>query len=108
MWFYNEEVDLVKNNHDKYLKDNNITNLYSMTIIRNPTWDNEVSNEKYIDDQSDKNTIVRFNQTLQNYLKVSVGNNSYNLAKYNKINITDVTEMRRLNGGQALLQKGIL
>ena len=27
----------------------------------------------------DKNTVLRFNQTLQNYLKVSVGNDTYNL-----------------------------
>ena len=32
------------------------------------------SQKKYVDDELDKNTIVRFNQTLQNYLKVSVGN----------------------------------
>ena len=36
-------------------------------------------NKKYIDDELDKNTIVRFNQTLQNYLKVSVGNDMYSL-----------------------------
>ena len=51
---------------------------------------------------------MRFNQTLENYLKVSVGNDTYNLAKYNKVNITDITEIRSPNSGQSLLQKWIL
>ena len=52
-----------------------------------------------------KNTIVRFNKTLQNYLKVSVGNDLYNLTNYDKIRITDTTEMRYPNIGSDLLQK---
>ena len=43
--FYNEEVDLVKNNQDNNLNDNKLTNLDSITINRNPTSDNEVSNK---------------------------------------------------------------
>ena len=77
--FYNEEADLVKNNQDNDLNDNKIINLGSITINRDPTSDNELANKNYIDDELDKNTIVRFNQTLQNYLKVSVGNDTYNL-----------------------------
>ena len=92
--FYNEEVDLVKNNQDNDLNDNKLTNLNSVKINRNPTLDNEVANKKYIDDELDKNTIVRFNQTLNNYLKVSVGNNTYNLTKYDKIQLTDTTFIR--------------
>ena len=103
--FYDEEVDLVKNNQDNDLKDNKLTNLDSITVNRNPTSDNEVSTKKYIDDELDKNTIVRFNQTLQNYLKVSVGNDIYNLTKYDKIQITDTTEMRYPNISSDLLQK---
>ena len=81
--FYNESNDLVKNNQDNDLNDNKLTNVNSITINQNPTSDNEVSTKKYIDDELDKNTILRFNQTLQNYLKVSVGNDTYNLTKYN-------------------------
>ena len=55
-----------------------------------------------------KNTILRFNQTLQNYLNVSVGNNTYNLSNYDKISITDTTEMRYPNIGSELLQKWII
>ena len=90
--FYDESSDLVKNNQDNDLNDNELTNIDSMTINRNPTSDNEVANKKYIDDDIDKNTILRFNQTLQNYLKVSVGNDIYNLTKYSKIQITDTTK----------------
>ena len=103
--FYDESNDLVKNNQDNDLNDNKLTNIDSITVNRNPTSDNEVSNKKYIDDELDKNTIVRFNQTLSNYLKVSVGNDIYNLTKYDKIQITDTTEMRYPNIGSDLLQR---
>ena len=79
--FYDEEVDLVKNNQEYDLNDKKLTNLDSITIKRNLSSDNEVSNKKGIDDELDKNTIVRFNQTLENHLKVSVENDIYNLFK---------------------------
>ena len=53
----------------------------------------------------ESSTLVRFNQTLQNYPKVSVGNDTYNLTKYNKISITDKTEIKFPNSGDALIQK---
>ena len=96
---------MVKNNQDNDLNDKKLTNLDSVTVNRNPTSDNEVSNKKYIDDELDKNTILRFNQTLSNYLKVSVGNDTYNLTKYDKIQITDITETKYPNIGSDLLQK---
>ena len=68
--FYNESSDLVKNNQDNDLNDNKLTNIDSITVNQNPTSDNELSNKKYIDDELDKNTIIRFNQTLENYMKV--------------------------------------
>ena len=82
--FYNESSDLVKNNQDNDFNDNKLTNINSITINNNPSDDNHVCNKKYVDDEIDKNTIVRFNQTLTNYLKVSVGNDLYHLTKYNK------------------------
>ena len=101
--FYNEEVDLVKNNQDNNFNDNKLTNINSISINNNPTDNDHVSNKKYIDDQLDKNTFLRFSQTLGNYLKVSVGNNTYNLTKYDKIQITDSTVMRVGNGGPHVL-----
>ena len=101
--FYNESNDLVRNNQDNNLNDRKLTNIDSITVNRNPTSDNELSNNKYIDDELDKNTIVRFNQTLENYLKVSVGNDAYNLTKCNKIQLTDTTIIKTANSGDYLL-----
>ena len=98
---------MVKNNQDKDLNDNKLTNLESITVIRAPKSDNEVTNKKYIDEELDKNTILRFNQTFQNYLKVSVGHDRYNFIKYDKIQLTDVTEIKSPNSGTNLLQKWI-
>ena len=70
MSFYNEEVDIVKNNQDKDLKDNKLTNLDSITANRIPSLESEVANEKYIDDQLDKNTIdlIKHYKTISKYL----------------------------------------
>ena len=77
--FYDESSDLVKNNRDSDLNDNKITNLDSITVNRNPSSDKELASKKYIDVELDENTIVRNIQTLSNYLKVSVSNDTYNL-----------------------------
>ena len=102
--FYNEEVDLVQNNRNNNLNDHKLLNINSITIITNPTDDNHVGTKKYIDDELDKNTVLRFNQTLENYLKVSVENDTYNLTKYHKIQITDTTIIQFPNVGDYLLQ----
>ena len=106
--FYNESNILVKNNQDNDFNDNKLTNINSITINNNPTDSNHVSNKKYVDDSLDINTIVRFNQTIQNYLKVSVGNDIYHLTKYNKYYLTDITSMISPNNGGFLLQRWII
>ena len=58
-----------------------------------------------LDFYDESSTLVRFNQTLQNYFRVSVGNDTYNLTKYDKIQITDTTEIKFPNIGSDLLQK---
>ena len=103
--FYDESNDLVKNNQDNNLNDKKLTNLDSITVNRNPTSDNEVSNKRYVDDSIGEGTLLRFNQTLTNYLKVSVGNDIYNLTKYDKIQLIDTTEIKYPNIGSDLLQK---
>ena len=85
--FCNESSDLVKNYRDRYYKYFKLTNLDNFTTIRTQSFD-EVSNKKYIGDELDKNTILRFNQTLEKYIKVSVGKDVYNLAKNDKLRIT--------------------
>ena len=96
---------MVKNNQDNDFKNNKLIKIDSITVNREPSTDNELANKKYIDDELDKNTIVRFSQTLTNYLKVSVGNDIYHLTKYGKNYITDLTEMKAPNSGLYLLQK---
>ena len=92
---------------DKDFNDNLLTNIDSITINRKPTSNNEVSNKKYIDDELDKNTISTFEQTLQNYLKLSVGNDTYNLTKYDKIQIRDTRIIKHRNTDGYLLQKWV-
>ena len=101
--FENESNFLVKNNQDNDLIDNKIRSINSITINNNPTHDNHVSNKKYFDDEFDKNTIFRFNQRLQNYLKVSVGNDTYILTKHDKLQLTDITTMEVGTSGGFLL-----
>ena len=96
---------MVENNQDNNLNDGKLTNLDSITINRNLTPDNEVSNKKYIDDSIAEGTLLRFNQTITNSLKVSVGSITYNLTKYIKLQVTDTTEVKFPNIGSDLLQK---
>ena len=99
------DLSSVFNDQDNEYDNNKLTNLDSVTLNSNPSSDNELSSKKYVDESIGEGTIVRFNQSLQNYLKVSVGNYTYNLTKYDKIQITDTTEMRYPNIGSELLQK---
>ena len=96
---------MVKNNQDNDFNDNKLTNIHSIQVNRNPSLDNEVTNKKYVDDLIGESTLLRFNQTLTNYLKISIGNDTYNLTKYDKIQIIDTTEIKYLNIGSHLLQK---
>ena len=102
------DLSSVFNDQDNEFDNNKLTNLDSITVNRDPNLDNELSNKKYVDNSIGEGTLLRFNQTLENYLKVSVGNDTYNLTKYNKIQITDTTEMRYPNIGGDLLQKWII
>ena len=103
--FFNEEVDLVKNNQDNDFNDNQLTNVNSITVNRESTANNALAIEKYFDDELDKNTVLRLNQTQENYLKVSVSNDTHNLTKYDKIQITDTTITKAPNNGGYRLQQ---
>ena len=85
------DLSLVFNDQGNDFDNNNLTNLDSTTVIRDASLDNEIANKKYSDDESDKNTVLRFNQTLQNYLNVYVGNDTYSQTKYDRTQITDTT-----------------
>ena len=99
------DLSSVFNDQDSEFDNNKLTNLDSITVNRNPNLDNELSNKKYVDDSIGEGTILRFSQTLENYLKVSVENDTYNLTKYNKKQILDTTEIKYPNIGSDLLQK---
>ena len=71
------DLSSVFNDQDNEFDNNKLTILDSVTVNWNPSADNEVSNKKYGDDSIGKGTLIRFNQTHQNYLKVSVGNDTY-------------------------------
>ena len=92
---------------DSVILDSTLTS--PKTIIELPTKSyvdsSHEENERSRRDLGETSTLVRFNQTFQNYLKVSVGNDTYNLTEYNKISITDITEIKFPNTGNALLQK---
>ena len=46
--FFNEEVDLVKNNQDNDLNNKKLTYLDSITVTRNPSLDNELANKNIL------------------------------------------------------------
>ena len=103
--FYDESSDLVKNNQNNDLNGNKLTKVDKITVNRTPTSDNALANKKILDESKEDGTTFRFIQTLRIYIKVSVGNDTYNLSKYDEIKITDVTEIRFPNSGSDLLQK---
>ena len=71
------ELSSVFNDQDNEVDNNKLTNLDSNVVNRDPSSDNELANKIYIDDSIGECTIVKFNQTLENYLKVSVANDVY-------------------------------
>ena len=103
--FCDASSDWEKNNQDNYLNDKKLTTLVSITVNRKPSSDKELGNKKYLDDELEKNTSLRLNQNLRNYLKVSVGNDTYNLTKCRKIQLTDTTIIKTPNSDGYLLQQ---
>ena len=106
---YRKRRDLssVFNDQDKEFDNKKPTKLDCNTVIRYPSSDYELANKKYIDDSIGEGTIVRFNQTLENYLKVSVGNDTCNLTKFDKIQFRDTTTIKYPNTGGYLLQNWV-
>ena len=87
------------NDQDNEFDKNPLTNLDKVLVNRNPTLDFELAKKKYIDNELDENTVLRFNQTLQKCLKLSVGNETYNLNKNDRTQITDTTNIKCPNTG---------
>ena len=70
--------------------------------------DNELSNKKHVGDSIGEGTIVTHNQALQNHLKVSVWNDTYNLTEYDNLQIKDTTKIKYPNTGGYLLQNWVM
>ena len=75
------DLSSVFNDQYNEFDNNKLTTLDSVTVNRDPSSDNELANKKYFDNSIGEGTLLRFNQTLEIYLKVSVGNDTYNLTK---------------------------
>ena len=102
------DFSTVFNGRDNEFDNSNLSDLDSITVIRDPSFDNELANKNYVDDSFDGGKISKFDPTLQNYLKACVGNIVYNFTKYDKIQITDKTIVTFFNaGGYPLQQKSI-
>ena len=81
------ELSSVFNDQDNEFDNNNFKKLDSVSVNRDPSSDDELANKKYDDDSIGEGLLLRFNQTLKNYLNVSVGNDVSNVTKNDKIHI---------------------
>ena len=73
---FSDQVNEVDNNKLPFLD--------SVTVDRNLTIDKELTSWKNVEDEEDKNCILRFNQALENHLKVSVGDDVQNLTIFGR------------------------
>ena len=87
----------MEKDRDNIFNDYKLRNSDNNTVNRIPVSGNEGSNKKYVVDTLDENLFPGFNETLENYLKVSVGHDVYNLIKYNKQEVLDTTIFKYLN-----------
>ena len=74
-------MSTVFNDQDNEFDDNKVTSLDSIKLNRTSLLDGAAANKNYVDHALDRSTILRCNQTLQNYLEVSVGNTVFNLTE---------------------------
>ena len=106
--FYDEISDLVQKNQDNNFNANKTTNLESITDNRNPNSDNELTNKNYVDDSIGGGNNVKFNYILEEYLKVSLGYDTYNLTKNDKLQYIDTRVISFANIAGYLFQNWII
>ena len=102
------DLSSVFNDEDSEFDNKKLTNLDSVSVKRNPTSNDELSNKNHVDDSIGEGTKVRINQSLQNYLEISLGNDMYHLTKCDKIQITDTTIIKYPSKGGYLLQNWVI
>ena len=88
----NCDLSTVFNDQYNAFDNNKLTNLDSFNVTENPASNDELVNKKHLEDELDKSTILRFNLTLENNLKISVENDVLILTKYEKMQITDTSK----------------
>ena len=64
--------------------------------------------KKYVDDSLGGDNVLGFDQTIENDLKFYVGNDVYNLSKYDKKQVTDTSIIIYPNNGGYLLQNWVI
>ena len=106
--FYDEWNDLVTNNQDNKFDINKATNLDSVSVIRNPSSDNDLANRKYVDDLICAGNVLVFIQTLEKYFKVFVVNDTYNLNKCDKIQTADTSNNETGKSGGYVIQNVVI
>ena len=79
--------------------------MVSVTVKKNPSSDRELVIKNYTDVSIGEGAIVRIIQTLENYSKVSVEINTFNLVDYDIMQFIDTTGIKYPNSGSNLLQK---
>ena len=98
-------MSAVFNDQDNVFETIKLTKLDSISVTTDPSSDNELANRKYVDDSLRKGTFLRFNRSLQNYLKVSVGHTMHILKKNLEQNFIDTTKNKVHNQGGYLLEQ---
>ena len=96
------------NDQDNDFDDNKLNNWDSVSVIGNPISDDEWANKKNVDESLDSGNSLKICHTLQNYLKVSIGNDVYNLNIYDKNQIRDTTKIDYPNTVGYLLQNWVI
>ena len=97
------DVSTVFNDQDNELDNFNLTKVDWITVKSVRLINEEVLKKNCFYDELIKSTISRFNPTLQNYLKVSVGNTVSNLTKYDRKQKINTTLIKIGNAGTKLL-----
>ena len=72
---------MLKNTQDNDFNDDKLITLNSITVNRNPFLNNELASKEYVEDTIGEITVLRFNQLLELYLKVSAANGLCNLTQ---------------------------
>ena len=75
------DLSLVFNDQGTDVDRKKLTKLNSVSVNKVPSSDGELANKKAMNDELDENIVLRFDKTLKNYLKVSVGTDTYHLTK---------------------------